>query len=197
MNKNFEFSVLNAQHSHHPKGEGERVLVPEGRMRGFTDPSLRANEVSVAISGALDTRHSELVSESVKAVSQKQTLMSTDDRLTRFGQPQRFALSQVQGDGWSSNSALDAKHSPHPSPLPKGEGERVLSFSPREKVPEGRMRGFTDPSLRAKRSSAFTIAEVLLTIGILGVIAVMTVPTLMQNSQNKELVSKYLKTNNV
>ncbi|MBR1754586.1 type II secretion system protein, partial [bacterium] len=43
----------------------------------------------------------------------------------------------------------------------------------------------------------FTIAEVLLTIGILGVIAVMTVPTLMQNSQNKELVSKYLKTNNV
>ena len=49
----------------------------------------------------------------------------------------------------------------------------------------------------AYKKCAFTIAEVLLTIGILGVIAVMTVPTLMQNSQNKELVSKYLKTNNV
>ncbi|MBR1754123.1 hypothetical protein IJ732_04725 [bacterium] len=34
--------------------------------------------------------------------------MSTDDRLTRFGQPQRFALSQVQGDERSSNSALNA-----------------------------------------------------------------------------------------
>ncbi|MBR1753685.1 type II secretion system protein, partial [bacterium] len=43
----------------------------------------------------------------------------------------------------------------------------------------------------------YTLAEVLLTIGILGVVAAMTIPTLMQNSQNKELVSHYLKMNNI
>ena len=42
----------------------------------------------------------------------------------------------------------------------------------------------------------FTLAEVLITIGILGVVAAMTIPTLMQNSQNKEMVSKYLKMHN-
>ncbi|MBR1753997.1 type II secretion system protein, partial [bacterium] len=42
----------------------------------------------------------------------------------------------------------------------------------------------------------FTLAEVLLTIGILGVVAAMTIPTLMQNSLKKELVSHYLKMNN-
>ncbi|MBR1754343.1 hypothetical protein IJ732_05840, partial [bacterium] len=63
--------------------------------------------------GASKTRHSETPkagSESVTLASNKQTLMSTDDRLTRFGQPQRFALSRVQGDGWSSNSEVIAKH---------------------------------------------------------------------------------------
>ena len=43
----------------------------------------------------------------------------------------------------------------------------------------------------------FTLAEVLITIGILGIVAAMTIPTLMQNSQNRELVSQYLKMNNV
>ncbi|MBR1753343.1 type II secretion system protein, partial [bacterium] len=49
----------------------------------------------------------------------------------------------------------------------------------------------------AYKKCAFTLAEVLLTIGILGVVAAMTIPTLMQNSQNKELVSHYLKMNNI
>ncbi|MBR1754270.1 hypothetical protein IJ732_05475, partial [bacterium] len=72
--------------------------------------SLRAWRKSKTIPNALNTRHSETPkagSESVTRASNKQTLMSTDDRLTRFGQPQRFALSQVQGDGWSSNYTLD------------------------------------------------------------------------------------------
>ncbi|MBR1754869.1 hypothetical protein IJ732_08550, partial [bacterium] len=45
-------------------------------LENFNSPSLRANEESEAIPNALNTRQSELVSESVKAVSQKQTLMS-------------------------------------------------------------------------------------------------------------------------
>lgn len=35
--------------------------------------------------------------------------------------------------------------------------------------------------------NAFTLAEVLITLGIIGVVAAMTLPTLMQNAQNREL----------
>ncbi|MBR1754239.1 prepilin-type N-terminal cleavage/methylation domain-containing protein, partial [bacterium] len=57
-------------------------------------------------------------------------------------------------------------------------------------------------NLRNRRSllvplRGFTLAEVLITLGIIGVVAAMTIPTLMQNSQNRELVSQYLKMNNV
>lgn len=60
-------------------------------------------------------------------------------------------------------------------------------------------------SLRAKRSnpkknfrliSAFTLAEVLITLGIIVVIAALTIPNLIQESRNKELVSGYLKMHN-
>lgn len=40
---------------------------------------------------------------------------------------------------------------------------------------------------------AFTLAEVLITLGIIGVVAGMTIPTLMQNTQNAELVTKMKK----
>lgn len=37
---------------------------------------------------------------------------------------------------------------------------------------------------------AFTLAEVLITLGIIGIVAAMTLPTLIQNKQDKELVSQ-------
>lgn len=40
---------------------------------------------------------------------------------------------------------------------------------------------------------AFTLAEVLITLGIIGVVASITIPTLMQNTQNAELVTKMKK----
>ncbi|MBQ9688120.1 type II secretion system protein, partial [bacterium] len=43
------------------------------------------------------------------------------------------------------------------------------------------------------RVSAFTLSEVLITLGIIGVVAALTIPNLMQNTRNKELVSSYLK----
>lgn len=41
---------------------------------------------------------------------------------------------------------------------------------------------------------AFTLAEVLITLGIIGVVAAMTIPTLVANSQKQEYVSKLRKT---
>ncbi len=90
---------------------------------------------------------------------------------------------KCERSGLYSNSTSHAKSYPHPCPLPKGEGERVLSFSPREKVPEGRMRGFT-------------LAEVLITLGIIGVVAALTIPTLMQKADERETVSKVKKAYN-
>lgn len=39
----------------------------------------------------------------------------------------------------------------------------------------------------------FTLAEVLITLGIIGVVAAMTLPTLIENHQKKEVVSRLQK----
>ncbi|MBR1754254.1 type II secretion system protein [bacterium] len=39
----------------------------------------------------------------------------------------------------------------------------------------------------------FTLAEVLITLGIIGVVAALTIPTLMQEQRNKEYVSRFQK----
>lgn len=47
---------------------------------------------------------------------------------------------------------------------------------------------------RFRRLKAFTLAEVLITLGIIGVVAAITVPTLINNAQKKEYVSRLQKT---
>lgn len=42
-----------------------------------------------------------------------------------------------------------------------------------------------------KYHKAFTLAEVLITLGIIGVVAAMTIPTLINNSNSKALASQY------
>lgn len=44
-----------------------------------------------------------------------------------------------------------------------------------------------------KKFSAFTLAEVLITLAIIGVVAAMTVPTLMQNHQRKLIQPNFIK----
>ena len=43
------------------------------------------------------------------------------------------------------------------------------------------------------RLAAFTLAEVLITLGIIGVVAAMTMPSLIQNTKEKEVISKLKK----
>ncbi len=47
------------------------------------------------------------------------------------------------------------------------------------------------------RKIAFTMAEVLITLGIIGVVAAMTLPALVQNSRNRELRTSLSKANSV
>ena len=49
---------------------------------------------------------------------------------------------------------------------------------------------------QASRKAAFTLAEVLITLGIIGVVSAMTVPTLMQNYQRQSYVTQLHKTYN-
>ena len=46
------------------------------------------------------------------------------------------------------------------------------------------------------KSSGFTLAEVLVTLGIIGVVAAMTIPTLMQNYQRQSYVTQLKKVYN-
>lgn len=45
-----------------------------------------------------------------------------------------------------------------------------------------------------KKQNAFTLAEVLITLGIIGVVAALTLPALIQNYQDKVMVSQAKKT---
>ena len=44
------------------------------------------------------------------------------------------------------------------------------------------------------KNNAFTLAEVLITLGIIGVVAAMTIPTLIQKTQEQEMVNRWFKT---
>ncbi len=50
-----------------------------------------------------------------------------------------------------------------------------------------------DSKLKNKESSGFTLAEVLITLGIIGIIAAMTLPTVIKKYQEKVLVTSYLR----
>ena len=78
----------------------------------------------------------------------------------------------------------DKTNPPHPQSLPREiEAEKLTSH-------------FTlHTSLR--RKAAFTLAEVLITLGIIGVVAAMTMPALIQNARNRELESALKKSASV
>ena len=48
-------------------------------------------------------------------------------------------------------------------------------------------------SCRCKKFHAFTLAEILITIGIIGVVAAITIPLLMQNSNSKKFTTQFKK----
>ena len=54
------------------------------------------------------------------------------------------------------------------------------------------MKSFKIPPSKIK--FAFTLAEVLITLGIIGVVAAMTIPTLMQKYYEKQTVAKLKET---
>ena len=71
-----------------------------------------------------------------------------------------------------------------------------IGFSCFEKLAAKLLSNFgnvTFPGFSRGRQAAFTLAEVLITLGIIGVVAAMTLPTLINNYKKKETVSKLKK----
>ena len=48
--------------------------------------------------------------------------------------------------------------------------------------------------MKILKNRAFTLAEVLITLGIIGVVAAMTIPSLMENVRNRDLQAQLKKT---
>ena len=81
--------------------------------------------------------------------------------------------------------------------------EFISGSSPRKIIPSPEnINNITSTSCTAKRhvrggfatrKAAFTLAEVLITLGIIGVVAAMTLPTLIANYQKQETISKLQK----
>lgn len=80
-----------------------------------------------------------------------------------------------------SERALSERIGEFPSPMEEGVGERVLPFA---------MLAVND----IIKKCAFTLAEVLITLGIIGVVAAITIPSLMAATQEASLVPKVKKT---
>ena len=80
-----------------------------------------------------------------------------------------------------SEGFLSERIGEFPSPREEGLGERVLPFA---------MLAVND----IIKKCAFTLAEVLITLGIIGVVAAITIPSLMAATQEASLVPKVKKT---
>ena len=85
------------------------------------------------------------------------------------------------------NSCCHAEHIGNcPSPREEGVGERV--------IPLAKLQFLKCVQGDLIKNCAFTLAEVLITLGIIGVVAAMTIPTLMANIKAHQYSAKFKKT---
>ena len=93
--------------------------------------------------------------------------------LIREGELPLFVIADSEADPQSQNSSKTNRLSPLPSHI----GEWATHVAHSHNI----------------RRVAFTLAEVLITLGIIGVVAAMTIPTLIHKFQNKALETQYKK----
>lgn len=119
--------------------------------------------------------HSELVSGCQAGCTAKYPLLEERDKV-------RCLTEQVRNIPVIANEeSLSERIGEFPSPMEEGLGERVLPFA---------MLAVND----IIKKCAFTLAEVLITLGIIGVVAAITIPSLMAATQEASLVPKVKKT---
>ena len=78
---------------------------------------------------------------------------------------------------------------PLPSPLPQGARENVSCAKHNEK----NLFSYSPIHLFTFKKAAFTLAEILITLGIIGVVAALTLPTLIANHKKQTYVNQLKK----
>ncbi len=84
------------------------------------------------------------------------------------------------------SASLSERIRKFPSPREEGAGERV--------IPLAKLQFLKRVQGDLIKNCAFTLAEVLITLGIIGVVAAMTIPTLMANVKYHQYSAKFKKT---
>ena len=104
------------------------------------------------------------------------------DSSNKSRHPEQSEESLAGGKGFCHaelvSASLTKRISDFPSPMEEGVGERVLPFA---KV---------KPLKRIIKKCAFTLAEVLITLGIIGVVAAITIPSLYTSFRKRETASR-------
>ena len=77
-----------------------------------------------------------------------------------------------------------------PTPSPAWRGEKKVAFSPRRSGYSATNFGKTP---RILRSAGFTLAEILITIGVIGVVAAMTITTITTKIQDRIRITQFKK----
>ncbi len=121
-------------------------------------------------------------------------LFVTPPRYAGSGQPLHFAsfcsrkLAASAGCCTFGLGSLNAHRRPFENPL--FTSSKKSSFTPQKHLPS--QKGATHVETSAKKCAhAFTLAEVLITLAIIGIVAAMTLPTVIKNSRNRELESRF------
>ena len=107
-------------------------------------------------------------------------------RVTTSGEGKKEILKPVQDDDNNGITTSNATHSPRNDmdKYTKPVKNDIVPLVPRNDSKE--LNDF-------KKKAAFTLAEVLITLGIIGIVAAMTIPTLVANYQQKSLNTQFKK----
>ena len=162
------------------KSNSEKLHLPtgEGWGEGSTFNSATAKQLQKPNNV---TCHAEFISASShhQAITtpEKQSDHGETSLVARFRN--KFGMTSLRNVGWAFSPTTKTFKNGRKAAFTLAEGAtHVANFADRRKV-------------------AFTLAEVLITLGIIGIVAVMTLPSLIENIQYKKTVSKVKKSYSV
>ena len=139
--------------------------------------------------------HPELVSGSINLISQNDISNATRHSERSEESPElsdSTSESKVIARSRIECGMTKGCHSGNPViASPSGRGNPIKSTS-NAIEPMGLLRRFVPHNDRLKKC-AFTLAEIMITIGIVGVVAAITIPTLIQNSNSKKFSTLFKK----
>ncbi len=168
-----------------PQGEGEsRYVECIGKKPCESLEILRLNSVDLSQSKGLSLRMTNVFDKSGKLRHPEQSEGSLTKGVGVNPSPQSSPLGEEVVGGLCHaelvSASLAGQLGEFPSPREEGVGERVLPFA---------MLAVND----IIKKCAFTLAEVLITLGIIGVVAAITIPILSTKVQVKVLENQFKK----